>query len=111
MPDRIGEGAVSCHVPDRKPSPGPAWGLDQPGVLVIVKGRRRLQVDDLPVGVHTVTPHHFSHSQRKCRSYSCFHTDAAVTLRGHGGRREKDLARGYKTVPFLNRVQEAVVVI
>ena len=63
------------------------------------------------MSVHTVAPHQFSDSQRKCRGYSCFDADAPITLRRHRGRREKDLAGGYKTVPLLDRVHDAVIVI
>ena len=39
------------------------------------------------------------------------HPDAPIALRGHRDRRKKDLAGGDKTVPLLDSVQDAVIVI
>src|ERR1700677_119709 len=83
-PNRIRKRAISRHVPHRKPRPRPAVErVHKPRVLVIVECRRRLQINQVPVGVYTVAPHHLSDPQGKCRGNSGLDADAPITLRGH----------------------------
>ena len=82
-PDRIGKRAISRDIPHGKPRPRPPGCIDQPRVLVIVECRRRLQVDDLPVGVHAVAPHHLAILKGNVADILALTRMLQIALRGH----------------------------
>src|SRR5690348_4076373 len=111
MPDRIDERTVTGNIPYGKAGPGPSRHIHCPRVLMVVEGRRRLQIDEVTMSVLSVPPYDLSDTKRKSRRYLCTDPDAAIAHRGDRAGWQKDLTRSDEAISLLNRPKDLVVVI
>src|ERR1700733_12547982 len=65
-PDGICKGSIPCDVPHGKSCPLPARCVNRPGVGVLVKLRRRLEIDDLALGSRAVAPDKLCKPEWEC---------------------------------------------